>query len=339
MNSAVNRGGVGQTGGRGQTGYVPGAQKGANRGGLGQTGASRGGVGQTGAHGQAGNLNGGAYYRGPNSVKGESKHIPQRGGADNPNALAQVGNRGGVGPNQRRDLERPGPGLHPNGREQDARLLARAEDIPDEPVEEVVSTADGCSPRIDRAQKKVVIQEKTVTYRDGQIVKQGQCYDTFDQYEIHRDYLCEDCGVHLDNVRKQAFDKYKAYWIDDRGEKHVLDNEPKIDIENPHPFIEETSTCQYQVSLNKAYPQVETVFYDRFNARRVASACHRQLEAEGIDLQVEACELEHDRVLNASFKRQKKLFVDAQGVTHQVRACEQVGTPIRHEFIVTYHSY
>ncbi len=258
--------------------------------------------------------------------EGDGFPMGQRAGADIPPIFGE--RRGAPDLDARRNAEarreQPVPDQAPHPAAEEAAL----------PRVDFRTTCDGCPPRVDRIHNKVIIQEKTLRLEDDVVVHTGACEDTLDFYDINKDFLCEGCDVLVDNVRRVAFDKYKAFWINGQNEKIVLDAEPQTDITEPHPFIEEASDCGYDIdeALGLAYPKIATVFSDRFNGKHVVDACHRSPEAAGIRLTNADCPVEHEFAANRSFLRKKKVF-SVDGVEHIAVDCARVGEAIPHEFI------
>ena len=231
---------------------------------------------------------------------------------------------------QDRDGQRD-PDPHSTTREPGASSTATRAPLP---RIDIRTTCDGCEPRVDRVHNKVIIQEKTQRLEDNVVVHTGPCEDTLDQYDIYKDFLCDGCDVHIDNVRRAGFDTYKGFWIDGGGQRHVLDDAPQIDVSEPHPFLDDPTDCGFEIDevAGMAYTKVATVFSDRFNGKHVVEACHRKPDTAGFRLIEQDCPIEHDFAGRRSFLR-KKLVFNVEGVEHEARACARAGDPLPHEFV------
>ncbi|OJX10124.1 MAG: hypothetical protein BGO77_03150 [Caedibacter sp. 37-49] len=201
------------------------------------------------------------------------------------------------------------------------------------PVIEVEVTKEGCTPRIDLERGKVIIQTRSISRTNGAITHETQCTDSHLIFDIKKDYSC--CSDIVDQQAQVSYTTFKRYWIDEGNNKVYLDDHCLKDESQPHPFIEEKGLCSHEINLQSrlAYPQAETVYYDRSNARKLVKVCHRTNESPStIVLTEQGCSLKHFFEQNKSIVQKRNIFIE-NGVTHEVTPCHETNESIAHQFI------
>jgi hypothetical protein len=202
-------------------------------------------------------------------------------------------------------------------------------------IEEIVTVYEKCPPRIDELQNRVILQEKAIVKQGNRVVRETPCQDTFETFVIKRDYICRDCEDRVDYITKQAFSRYRKYWVDAAGQRHELNNRLYVEEDNPHPFLAERGQCTASIKLDlrKAHPQIQTVYYGRGNKRVIVENCHDDSNAQPVDIVETAaqCTPVHFLDLKASKEQKRDVYV-LDRVEHEVTPCHQVGNMLPHHF-------
>lgn len=201
------------------------------------------------------------------------------------------------------------------------------------PLIEVEVTKEGCTPRIDLQRSKVIIQTRSIARTNGSITHETQCTDSHLIFDIKKDYGC--CSDIVDQQASVAYTTFKRYWIDESDNKIYVDDHCLKDESQPHPFIEEKGLCPHDIDLQSrlAYPQGETVYYDRNNARKLVNACHRtSAQPLFIILTEQGCSLKHKYEENRSIIQKRNIFIE-NGITHEVTPCHETNEAIAHKFV------
>lgn len=201
------------------------------------------------------------------------------------------------------------------------------------PLIEVEVTKEGCPPRIDLERGKVIIQTRSIARTNGVVTDETQCADSHLVFDIKKDYGC--CSDIIDQQAGVAYTTFKRYWLDDANNKIYLDEHCLKDESQPHPFIEEKGTCPHDIDLQLrlAYPQAETVYYDRSNARKLVNACHpTNHHPLSIILTEQGCSLKHLYEQNKSIIQKRDIFIE-NGITHEVTPCHETEETIPHQFV------
>lgn len=214
--------------------------------------------------------------------------------------------------------------------------------IPDEEVEEPEMTHDvteeGCRPRVDRVHERVIIQNRCKRLSNGVVQDEGECADSLEMYPIMKDFLCENCTDEVNTAERKAYSRYQEYWYDREGNKNNIGESVYIDASRPYPFIDEPSACAPHVDLESgiASRQVETVYYNFNNTRKMVEECHAPQNTPRIPLiqTTAGCKWVHDFAGNVSFEQKRSIFT-IDGVEHEALQCHQVEPAIQHEWVET----
>ena len=217
-----------------------------------------------------------------------------------------------------------------------------SEEILDEAEETRVRlVTEGCEPIVDSIHHRVTITNRRVEYyQNGQIKSEDPapqgCTPSLEVYPLEKDYLFNDNqGDVTENLnKKEGYDQYQYYWIDGEGLRHNHQG-IQTDTDEAHPFIEETGSCELDIDLigKRAYRQVETVFYDRFNQRHVVNTCHRVRNQSPITIEEtrQGCDFLHDFERQKSWVQTRKTL-QYNGATLEVEGCKRQGPALDHEF-------
>lgn len=201
------------------------------------------------------------------------------------------------------------------------------------PSIDVEVTRQGCTPRVDLERGKVIIQTRSIAKTDGKITHETQCTDSFMIFDIKKDYGC--CDDVIDELNGVAYTRFKRYWLDDTRNKIYLDEQCLKDETQPHPFIEEKGLCSHNIDLHSrlAYPQAQTFYYDRSNARKLIKDCHPiNGQPLPITLTEQGCSLKHKFEKNKSIVQKMDIFIE-NGVIHEVTPCHETDEKIAHHFV------
>lgn len=200
---------------------------------------------------------------------------------------------------------------------------------------EVEFTKEGCRPRIDLKRGKVIVQTRSITRKDGVLISETPCTDSDLIFDIKKDYGC--CSDKVNESQRVAYTTFRRYYLDEEYNKVYVDADCLQDESQPHPFIDEPGQCRHEIHLPSrlAYPQVETVYYDRSNARQVVKGCHRSgAQPLPIISTAKGCPLKHLFEERRSLVQKKEIFVD-QGVTHEVVPCHETEESLPHQFVTS----
>lgn len=220
---------------------------------------------------------------------------------------------------------------------QPASLLGRKEKT-GTPEPQTVVEVEECEVRIDEAQERVYVQNRPVTKVNGQITQRGPCKDSLKFFDLKRDYNGEGCADYVNGSERKAYDRYRLYWVDDKGERRYVGDRVYVEKEKPHPFIEEPGACSDYLDLEArtAHPQVETVYYGRGNKRVVVAGCHKDPLKSPLPITETSvgCEPLHNLTAGTSQERVRGIYMKGD-VEHQAFSCRPVGDPLVHEFEVS----
>jgi hypothetical protein len=194
---------------------------------------------------------------------------------------------------------------------------------------------DGCTPRVDEDNDRIIIQSKSVTYKNNEIIKESECTDSFTKYLIKKDYLCENCKDFVDLGNLKAWPTFEKHWINKDGVKTVISTQPEKDETLAFPIVKDKGDCEPYINLPtmQAFPQVELIYFDRVHSRKVAKACHKEDSAEGVNIQLtmEGCTPTHNFENKWSILKKKGVF-ELDGKQYTAFGCREEGEPIIHQY-------
>lgn len=203
---------------------------------------------------------------------------------------------------------------------------------------EVRLTQEGCTPRVDLVQGRVVIRSRVQTFQDGNMIKEDPCTDTLETYPIKKDYRCEDCTDLVDFERRVAYARFRYYWLDGEERRHEISAHLETDETRPFPFIEDPALCAPELDIphNLAYRQAETVYFNRSNGRIKVAECRRLQGAPPVPMTLthQGCTPVHDFAANRS-KERKRLIFNVDGIEHVALPCHKADPALAHEFVTS----
>jgi hypothetical protein len=236
------------------------------------------------------------------------------------------------------------PGFEPGDREQRNDEEDEGINIPDLRIE---YSAVGCMPRVDEARDRVVIQKHPIVYRDNEDItteqERQQCSDTQEFYLIQKRYNCPECTyIHQEDESREmkAYARFQKYWVnEDTHEESVLNGgRIFVDREHPYRYIDEPGNCLAFIDVPTmfAHPEVETVFYDRENARQIVANCHVPPENKRRDpIRIvntkSGCPLIHHFPVNYSREQQRGIY-ELRGAEIEAIGCVEIGPPLMHQW-------
>jgi len=209
---------------------------------------------------------------------------------------------------------------------------------PEGPEISYESTTEGCYPTIDRPHERVVIQNRTLKRENGAIVEESACADSLEMYPINKDFLCEGCTDQVEIPRQRAYARFKEYWLDKENQRQNLSDTLYVELTRPYVFSEESGYCLPSINLQRgiAHRQVETVYYNLFNARTVVEACHTTPHHAPVLINetTHLCPMVHDFANNVSREQKRSIFT-LDGIEREALACHPVDPTFPHEFVRT----
>ncbi|MCZ4283110.1 hypothetical protein O4H49_20160 [Kiloniella laminariae] len=164
----------------------------------------------------------------------------------------------------------------------------------------VYSTSSaGCSPRIDTAQGKVILQEQTLI--DGS--PQNDCQDTLTSYPIQKDYAI--CGDTVDLPNRKATAQYREFYVGQDLSTSYISQDCKPDPDLVFLVEEDAASCGWQTD-NQAMTATKEVrlFYNNRTGQRVElSSCQPStlIPVETTVLNTSVCNPRNDT--NQTFER------------------------------------
>ena len=199
----------------------------------------------------------------------------------------------------------------------------------------VVITSKGCPVRVDYDNDRVIIQNKAITYKSGKVVDETDCRDSSEFYLIKKDYLCRNCDDFIDLSKGFACPTFEKFWTNKDGRKIVLSTTPEKDLSQKFPITKERGECEpvSNIEAMKAYPQVQLVYTDRVNAKKVAKICHVDTKGSPstISLTMDGCTPIHDFKENWTIVLKKGVFT-MDDKEYTAFGCKQIENPIQHDW-------
>jgi len=190
-------------------------------------------------------------------------------------------------------------------------------------------TSEGCKPRVLLDQGVVYLQSKLVTMKEGVIVKDGQCSDSFESIPIQKSYAGCEYAVDVESLR--AWPQYRPYYVNAAGEPVYVTDCMK-DTNTPVDIVKDTTACSPIIDLERlvATRAYELVYTSMSGGRTVVAGCRPD---DGSTLPItstaEGCGYRHDMPGNQSFRQLRKIYVDS-GVSVAVSSCADTGPALSH---------
>lgn len=201
------------------------------------------------------------------------------------------------------------------------------EETPNVQVEE---TFEGCTPRIDEVQGKVVLQSRTLTKTNGQVTKDTGCQDTLISYPIRKSYTCPDL---IDHASRVAHPQYSTYWINGQGQtQEIRACAPNVEVR--FDLVEDGKVCQPLINLEalRATLQSELIYVNRDNKRVQVEACRSTPGIESVPIHWTAhhCTPTHDLTHHHSVIQKRAIF-NVGDTEHIAAPCQDSDEVVNHE--------
>lgn len=207
----------------------------------------------------------------------------------------------------------------------------------EKPVENSYVTENGCGYRPDFVQMRAFKQSKSVTEKNGTLVSETKCSDSFKSVPLDKSYIF--CPTHIDldpNVRL-ATAQFEYVYIDELGTRVPVKPEGQIeqcakDPEKAFPIIEKEEQIFLDYARLKAVPQSSLVYLDMNNREipvRGKQASETKAEVDLVPTKV-GCNIRDEfGTVNKSFEQQTYTYT-LEGITNQVGLCFDTGTEYPH---------
>ncbi|WP_162915207.1 hypothetical protein [Desertibaculum subflavum] len=190
-------------------------------------------------------------------------------------------------------------------------------------------TSEGCQPRALLDQGVVYPQSKLVTMKEGVIVRDGQCTDSFQSLPIQKSFA--GCEYAVDIEALKAWPQYRPYYVNAAGEP-VYVTDCMQDANAPADIVKDGTACSPIIDLEKLVAtRASELVYTSMSGGRVVVASCRPDEGDTLPITATAdgCGYRHDMPANQSFKQTRKVYVE-KGVSVAVSACADDGAAIPH---------
>ncbi|WP_152986734.1 hypothetical protein [Pseudovibrio sp. POLY-S9] len=181
-----------------------------------------------------------------------------------------------------------------NGYETPDRKEVEEKDAPEEDLEEIRVTFEGCSPVIDRNQGQVRVQSKTQTLKKGIVVEESACSDSGTNFTIQKSGAT--CDDKIDVTARIAKPQYLEYYVNSQQERIQLsDCQPDPDTTFS---ITEDDSCPIDIDLQNgmAYIETQMVYTDGNNNLQTVRTCERSQFYQPIKMAqvTDGCNIRHD---------------------------------------------
>ncbi|WP_153042340.1 hypothetical protein [Pseudovibrio sp. W64] len=181
-----------------------------------------------------------------------------------------------------------------NGYETPDRKEVEEKDAPEEDLEEIRVTFEGCSPVIDRNQGQVRVQSKTQTLKKGIVVEESACSDSGTNFTIQKSGAT--CDDKIDVTARIAKPQYLEYYVNSQQERIQLsDCQPDPDTTFS---ITEDDSCPIDIDLQNGMAYIETslVYTDGNNNLQTVRTCERSQFYQPIKMAqvTDGCNVRHD---------------------------------------------
>ncbi|RED44114.1 hypothetical protein [Aestuariispira insulae] len=194
-----------------------------------------------------------------------------------------------------------------------------------EPVEITSITSEGCEPRIDEAQGKVITQVQTL--KNG--TPSGDCSDSLETFEISKDYLV--CPDVTDISNRTANPAYRRYYVGSDLAVAYLDTQCVSDTDVTYTMLEEGTSCGWRMDTTSrtAIKQVLIYYINQNGQRQEMTGCQDSQDEAAFDMVQDPtlCELRHDSGM--AYQRAKWTWV----YNEEYKAssiCEDTGVTFAH---------
>lgn len=205
-----------------------------------------------------------------------------------------------------------------------------SEKLPPPDLIDVEILKEGCSPRIDETQEMVVIQTRSLTRKNGKVIKEEPCSDSNEHYPIRRRY--EGAPDKVSKEQGLAWPQYMRYWIDGTGSLQEIDRNCLCDTDNPFELREDEKACEVLPDFTsmRAIRQAQLYYKDRKKRRVVVEDCRPLTGAVPLMLEKVACDWRHDFERECSWA-QSRIIAVQEGQEIRMTPCSDEGEPMAHQ--------
>lgn len=202
-------------------------------------------------------------------------------------------------------------------------------DFPSKEEIEIKVLKSGCSPRVDEDQEIVVIQTRSVFFKNGEIYKEEPCSDSNERYLLKKRY--EGCPDLILKSEGRAHPQYKRYWKDDKKNIHEVDRICIPDREIHFEVKEDEEACNMHLDLehNCVFRMGELYYNDRCNRRIVLESCRPLLQKKPLPFQKFFCGYRHNFDEGTSIP-QMRIVTFLKGSEKRLTPCHDDGEALSH---------
>ncbi len=198
----------------------------------------------------------------------------------------------------------------------------------------VQSTREGCVPKVDLDNLRVIITEKSLVYEDDKLTSESPCEDTLFILPILKNFQCTDCHDLLVMDVMKAYATFQPYWLGEDGLRHEEGGVMK-DISQSFAITKHWD-CPRDIDLNtmKAHAQSRLVYLDRENRLIEARMCQRDSEQKTLDItwSHRDCTPTHDFLQNRSKLKRRAQYIEKNQI-HVVMPCSEYGLWLNHTWV------
>ncbi|HQS84739.1 MAG: hypothetical protein B7Y25_07375 [Alphaproteobacteria bacterium 16-39-46] len=207
---------------------------------------------------------------------------------------------------------------------------APTEKLPQPDSIDVEILKEGCSPRIDEIQELVMIQTRSLTRKNGKVIKEEPCSDSNEHYLIRKRY--EGCADKVSKEQNLAWPQYMRYWIDGTGSIQEIDRSCITDTDTSFELKEDEKACKILSDFTAmvATVQAELYYKDRKKRRVVVEECRPLRGAAPLRLEKVACAPRHDFERKCSWA-QSRIIAEREGQKIRMTPCSDEGEPMAHQ--------
>jgi len=209
--------------------------------------------------------------------------------------------------------------------------------LAEKPVENTYVTTDNCGYRPDFTQMRAIQQSKSVTEKNGTLVSETDCSDSFDSVPIDKSFIFCPYDIDLDPGVRLATAQFEYVYIDKLGARIPVKPEGQIeqcakDPEKAFPITEKEEQIFLDYARMKAVPQSSLVYLDMNNREvlvRGRQASETKAEVDLVPTK-NGCNIRDEfGTVNKSFEQQTYTYT-LDGVTNQIGMCFDTGTEYPH---------
>lgn len=203
-----------------------------------------------------------------------------------------------------------------------------------EPVVAARTTTEGCTVRVDLAQKVAIRQSRTIVTEDGTVTSEEGCSDSEQRFPLERSYAqCED---RVDLNALTATPQFKWYYVDAGGLPVMVSTSCEPDPETTFEIVEDHDACTVLTNFDagRAVPQAALVYINRDNRRVEARDCAASVSKPAVEMTqtTSGCTRRHDFKRGVSVDLAMWTYV-LEGAAYQATPCADTDTTYAHETV------